>query len=193
MQHRSCGSLILCLFLTHRSVVEGASCTRTVFVYRGQRWRHKQGLNLHIFVVSLPNCERNKQVKRSTTDLWVLFTVSCIMSLRGRQQSHIIAFHKCQENLQYWAPVTKYLQRSGSAGTQQEGYMFSSDCCFLPDLTFRSDDDDFNASDEIMSRIFGSCRLWRSGIQGSCFSIHSVSKKISLPRACITHTRDTNT
>lgn len=101
-----------------------------------------------------------------------------------QKKSHLIAFHKCQENLQCGAPVTKQQQRNASAGTRQEHCKKVT--CFtgiaaLPDLTFRSDDDDFNVSDEIMSRSSCSYGLWSGGIRGSFlwdpFSIKDASRK----------------
>lgn len=119
------------------------------------------------------------------------------------KKSHLIVFRKCQENLQDKASVTERLRRKDSAGgvgggglgekhwscTAKRLHVLQGLLLFL-NVTFRSDDDDFNVSDAIMSRIFSSrWRRW-SGIQLSCLLIHSVSKEIHLPR---TYIHPTNT
>lgn len=79
----------------------------------------------------------------------------------GWQKSHLIAFHKCQENLQDRPSVTERLLRKGSVGglgertlsTHSKKVTGFTGIVAFSHLTFRSYDDDFNVSDVIMSRI----------------------------------------
>lgn len=77
----------------------------------------------------------------------------------GWQKSHLIAFHKCQENLQDRPSVTERLLRKGSVGgertlsTHSKKVTGFTGIVAFPNLTFCSYDDDFNVSDVIMSRI----------------------------------------
>ena len=100
---------------------------------------------------------------------------------KKRKISPLIAFHKCQENLQDRglcdrATAEKKLS-GGGEGTLQKGYTFYEGLFRFPIWHFLYDADDFNAPDAIMSRIFFSV-----DVGGVAFKGFSVSNPFSIER-----------
>lgn len=183
MHPGSCGALILCVFDSQLSGSERCEPQRDLFVHHGPE--NAGTAARHASPSSLGVDTKMFHHRSSGPDVGTLVCCfSCIMWFKGmfgtdweknkKKIPPLIAFHKCQENLQDRglcdrATAEERLSGGGGGGSAKRLHVLQGLFRF-PIWHFLYDDDDFNAPDVIMSRIFSSVDVRGVAFRGSSLS-----------------------